>query len=65
MHDVWRDQLAMSFGINKGQLKQIITSCSFADGRDFTPLIETTWKSLNPDGAELYVPLPCCLLSPV
>ena len=53
MHDVWHDQLQMSFGINKVQLRQMITSCKFAEGLDFTPLVETTWKSLNPDGAEL------------
>jgi Ca2+-binding EF-hand superfamily protein len=43
----------MAFGITKANLRAIITSCSFADGKDFTPLIDQTWKSLNPDGAEL------------
>jgi Ca2+-binding EF-hand superfamily protein len=43
----------MAFGITKAQLRSIITSCSFAGGKDFTPLIDQTWKSLSPDGAEL------------
>ena len=58
LYDIWREQLQMSFGINKAQLRQIITTCSFAEGREFTPLIDRTWKSLNPDDAELCV-APC------
>jgi len=53
MYQVWRDELQMSFGINKAQLRQMITGCSFADGLDFSPLIDRLWKSLNPDDAEL------------
>ncbi len=50
---MWKDELAMSFGITKDQLRQLINSCSFAAGKDFSPLIDTTWQALNPDGGDL------------
>lgn len=53
LYQVWRDELQMSFGINKAQLRTMIANAPFAEGRDFTPLIDRVWKSLNPDEAEL------------
>jgi hypothetical protein len=47
----------MSFGINKAQLREMITGCSFADGKDFGPLSTCAATAVAPTSLFICVAL--------
>ena len=55
LSQAWRDVLNMQFGINKAELHTLISSCSFANDKDFTELVSECWALFNPDDQKLCV----------
>jgi len=63
LSQAWRDVLNMQFGITKAELHTLISSCSFANEKDFTELVSQCWDLFNPDDQKLCVQQAQCCAS--